>query len=137
MGMIEMTVDYKELVAQSYQAMAEGRIADFKAYFADQLVWKEAEGFPYGGVYHGIDAVVDHVHSRLGSEWMDYQATPKAYFVSENQVVVHGQYSGTYKKTNKFFRADFAHFYRFDEAGKVVNFIQVVDSALVQAAMTL
>lgn len=130
-----MEYNYKELVSQSYQAMDEGRIEDFKTYFADNLVWNEAFGFPYGGVYQGIDAVIENVHSRLGTEWTNYKASPENYIVSGNDVVVYGKYSGSYKVTGKAFQADFAHFYHFNEKGKINHFIQVVDSALVKESM--
>ena len=128
-------MDYQTLVAQSYKAMDERQIDQFKTYFADKLIWVEAEGFPYGGVYYGIDQVVEKVHSRLGSEWIDYKANPLSYLENGQEVVVYGQYSGTYAKTGKSFLADFAHFYHFDESGKVSHFRQVVDSGLVTKAM--
>jgi ketosteroid isomerase-like protein len=51
------------------------------------------------------------------------------------RVAAFGVYSGTYAKTGKSMRATFAHLYRLRD-GKILSMEQVVDSALVQQALT-
>ena len=51
-----------------------------------------------------------------------------------DQVVTRGWYNGTYKATNKAFRARFVHWYTVRD-DKVVRFEQVVDSVKVLDAL--
>lgn len=126
---------YQEILAETYTATAQGRISDFKKYLANDVSWTEAAGFPYAGTYIGPDTVIENVHARLGSEWTQYSATPIDYAFSGNRVMVYGHYKGTYNLTRKSFQADFVHIYDFNADHKIANFIQIVDSAIVQEAM--
>ena len=58
----------------------------------------------------------------------------KHVIVGGDTIVVLGKYSGTYKKTNKSFQADFAHVWKLRE-GKAVRFVQYVDTLVVQRAV--
>jgi ketosteroid isomerase-like protein len=49
-------------------------------------------------------------------------------------VIAQGFYHGTYRATGKSFSASFAHIYTL-RAGKIVKFVQIVDSAKVLEAM--
>lgn len=128
--------NYRNILEETYTATGEGRLEDFLKHLSEDIHWREAAGFPYAGLYIGKDAVIENVHGKLGTEWTNYSAKPYDYAFSGNRVMVYGQYSGTYNATQKSFEADFVHIYDFNEDDKITNFIQVVDSAMVQAAMT-
>ena len=51
-----------------------------------------------------------------------------------DNVIAQGFYHGTYRATGKSFSASFAHIYTL-RAGKIVKFVQIVDSAKVLEAM--
>ena len=59
---------------------------------------------------------------------------PHEFIDGGDTIVVLGKYSGTYKKTNKSFQADFAHVWKLRE-GKAVRFVQYVDTLVVQRAI--
>ncbi|MBC6974812.1 nuclear transport factor 2 family protein [Bacillus sp. Xin] len=101
-----------------------------------EVEWTEAEGFPYGGTYVGVEAVIENVFSRLASEWDDFRASVHTYHEvnSKEIVIAEGIYSGVYKTTGKVFQADFVHVWELRNR-KVVRFKQYVDSHTVQQAL--
>ena len=117
-----------------YEAFAKGDIFGVLEVLSADIDWTEAEGFPYGGTYHGPKAVVEGVFMRLGSEWNGFAAVPHEFIDGGDTIVVLGNYSGTYKATNKSFSADFAHVWKLRD-GKAVRFVQHVDTLLVQRAL--
>lgn len=129
-------IDYQKDLAKTYTLAGQGRLDEFAGYLADDIVWTESVGFPYAGTYIGPQAVIDNVHKRLGTEWIDYKAEPDTYTFNGNQVMVYGHYSGTYKKTGNYFKTAFVHFYTFNKEGKVSHFEQIVDSVPVRQAMS-
>lgn len=121
-------------VKQVYQAFAKGDIFAVLGFLNSEIDWTEAEGFPYGGTYHGPKAVLEGVFMRLGSEWNGFAAVPDEYIDAGDVVVALGKYSGVYKATGKSFQASFAHVWRVQD-GKAIRFTQYVDSLLVHRAL--
>lgn len=117
-----------------YDAFATGNIATVIGALSPEIDWTEAEGFPYGGTYHGPKAVLEGVFMRLGTEWEGFAAVPDEFIDGGDTIVVLGTYSGTYKATGKSFQAKFAHVWKL-EAGKAIRFTQYVDTLLVQRAL--
>jgi len=117
-----------EIVKSTYEGKtSEENGKNLARYVADNISWTEAKGFPYAGTYIGIAEVTKNVFSRLGSEWIDYKFTPEDYVAADDKVVAFGTYSGTYKKTNRYFEARAAHIWKLDD-GKIISFEQFVDS---------
>jgi uncharacterized protein len=125
-------------VVDVVRRLYEGFAADDMAAVLDTLdpavEWIEAEGYIYGGTYRGRDAVVDGVLARDRLEWDGFTAEPELIICEGDQVVTRGWYNGTYKATNRAFRARFVHWYTVRDA-KVVRFEQVVDSVKVLEAL--
>jgi ketosteroid isomerase-like protein len=121
-------------VKQVYQAFAEGDVPTVLSFLNPEIAWTEAEGFPYGGTYHGHQAVLEGVFMRLGSEWNGFAAIPDEFIDAGDSVVALGKYSGTYKATGKSFQANFAHVWKMQD-GKALRFVQYVDTLLVQQAL--
>lgn len=121
-------------VQKVYDAFAKGDIPSVLGFLTPDSEWTEAEGFPYGGTYHGPRAVLEGVFMRLGSEWKGFAAVPDEFIDGGDTIVALGKYSGTYKKTGKSFQANFAHVWKLKD-GKAVRFIQYVDTLLVHRAL--
>ena len=121
-------------VKSLYQAFAEGDIPSVLGFLSRDIEWTEAEGFPYGGTYHGPNSVLTDVFMRLGSEWIGFAAVADEFIGGGDTVVALGKYSGTYKKTGKSFQANFAHVWKIQD-GKAIRFIQYVDTLLVNRAL--
>ena len=121
-------------VQNVYEAFAKNDIFGVLGFLSSDLQWTEAEGFPYGGTYHGPKAVLEGVFMRLGSEWNGFAAVPDEFIDGGDTIVVLGKYSGTYKATGKSFQAPFAHVWKVSE-GKATRFVQYVDTLLVHRAL--
>lgn len=121
-------------VKQVYQAFAENDIFRVLGFLNSEIDWTEAEGFPYGGTYHGPKAVLEGVFMRLGAEWNGFAAVPDEFIDGGDTVVALGKYSGTYKATGKSFAANFAHVWKIQD-GKAVRFVQYVDTLLIHRAL--
>ncbi len=117
-----------------YEAFATGDIPTVLGSLSPDIAWTEAEGFPYGGTYHGPRSVLEGVFMRLGSEWDGFAAVPDEFIDGGDHVVVLGKYSGKYKKTGKSFQANFAHVWKMQD-GKATRFTQYVDTLLVHRAL--
>ncbi len=129
-----MTTNNLNIVRSTYVGSSEENGARLQQVLAPDVEWVEAAGFPYGGVYRGPDAVAAGVFARLGGEWEGYRAVPDAYFDAADTIVVTGTYHGTYRGTGRSMQAAFAHVWTL-RMGKVVRFVQYVDSAKVLEAM--
>jgi ketosteroid isomerase-like protein len=123
-----------ELVKTLYERFAIGDIFSVLDLLDQNIVWTEAEGFPYGGTYTGHKAIMNKVFKKLATEWDVYQLHPGEYLDAGNRIVVLGNYSGTYKKTGKSMNVPFAHVWTV-ENGKATRFVQYTDTLKVSEAL--
>lgn len=124
-----------EIVKSTYEGKtSEENGENLAKYVTEDISWTEAKGFPYAGIYVGLENITKNVFSRLGSEWIDYKFTPEDYIASDDKVVAYGSYSGTYKLTGKSFSARVAHIWKLKDS-KIISFEQFVDSQTVNNAM--
>lgn len=123
-----------ELIRGLYGDFAKGDVPAVLSAFDPQISWTEASGFPYGGTYHGPEAVLTNVFMKLGSEWDGFTAAAAEFVAEGDTVVALGEYSGTYKATGKSFRAPFAHVWKLRE-NRIVSFHQHTDTVRVNDAL--
>ena len=121
-------------VKAAYDAFATGDIPTVLGALSPDIAWTEAEGFPYGGTYHGPNGVLEGVFMRLGTEWEGFAAVPDEFIDAGDTIVALGKYSGKYRATGKSFQANFAHVWKMHE-GKATRFTQYVDTLLVHRAL--
>lgn len=118
------------LIGNIYSSFAAGDVESVLANFDPNIVWNEAENFPYadGNPYIGPDAVVKGVFSRIGGDWDNFHlADLKLHDMSNNMVLATGRYRGTSKKSGKPLDAQMAHLWTLNN-GKAVSFQQFVDT---------
>ena len=123
-----------QIIEAHYAASDVGDVAGMLAPFAPDIEWTEAAGFPLAGTYVGPQAIAESVFMRLQQEWQGFTVVVDEVLDADDTIVGIGTYSGTNRVTGKSFSARFTHIWRLED-GKVVRFEQVVDSALVVAAM--
>ncbi len=116
-----------------YASFAKGDVPAVLGALDPKVEWREADGFPYAGTYKGPDAVLQGVFMPLGTDWDGFTVIPDEIVASGDRVIAMGHYAGKYKATGKSFRTPFAHAWRLSD-GKVVNFQQYTDTAVVQEA---
>ena len=131
-----MSQENVALIQGLYAAFKAGDVPDVLARMSPDIVWNEAENFPYadGNPYRGPEAVLTGVFARLGTEWDGFAAIPDEFLDAGDTVVVLGRYHGTYKATGRAIDAQFAHVFRIAD-GRVVSFQQYTDT--LQAARVI
>ncbi|CAM3908274.1 nuclear transport factor 2 family protein [Kibdelosporangium persicum] len=124
-----------DVIRAHYEASDRGDLPGMLAPLGPGTKWTEAAGFPYAGTYTGPGEVREHVFEAIAKDWDGYRFSLGELLDAGDTVIGVGTYTGTHRETGKSFTARVAHLWRFD-AGAVVGFEQIVDSALVVAATT-
>ena len=124
------------LIRAIYDAFAAGDIPGVVGRMSPDMVWNEAENFPYadGNPYRGPEAILGGVFGRLGAEWDGFAALPEEFLDAGDTVVVLGRYRGSCKATGRALDAQLAHVWRVAD-GKAVRFQQYTDT--LQAARVM
>lgn len=102
-----------------YQGFARGDLDAVLRVCDSRIEWHEAENFIYAdrSPYIGPQAVSAGLLFRLGTEWTGFSAVPERFLDAGDTVVTHGYYSGTYQRTGKAVKAQFAHLFTLRGSG--------------------
>jgi ketosteroid isomerase-like protein len=122
-----------DIVRGFYDATAGGDLEGALSLVAPDCVWKEMDGFPYRGTYHGPDGVREGVFARLGADWEGFRLEIDEIVDGGEVLAGVGTYSGTYRATGKPMEARVVHVWRVRD-GKVVAFEQFTDTLRVAEA---
>jgi len=96
--------------------------------------WEIVPGFPYGGVYEGVDAVFQDFFGRVMQDFDDWRTEMSELFDADDRVIALGTYSGRAKATGKTFSARFVHLWTLD-GGLLVRLQQCADTVQLARAM--
>ena len=127
-----------ETLQTIYDAFATGDVATLQKLISDDVVWNEAEGFPYADLnpYVGKKAVFEGIFGRIATEWEYFKLTGiQIYPMYDDRVFATGFYEGKYKKTGKTVKMQMAHFCLIKD-GKLVQFQQFADTKKATQAIT-
>ncbi len=118
-----------ELVRAVYAAFGAGDVAGVLDRMSPQIVWNEAENFPYsdGNPYVGPEAVLNGVFARCVGEWDGFGVQIDEILDAGDTVVATGRYVGVYKATGRAQRTQLVHVWRLKD-GKIVGFQQYADT---------
>lgn len=125
-----------DLVRDLYEAFGRGDIDTVLAGFDENIEWNESQGMPYGGQYHGPEAVAENVFGPITSDFDDFSVEPEKVVADGDLVVVLLTYKGTAKETGKELRMPAAHTWIVQD-GKMAKFQQLADSAILNAALSV
>jgi len=100
---------------------------------APDVRWDVVEGFPYSGVYVGLDNVLHNFFGRLFQDCETFVAIGSEFFECGDRVVALGTYTGRAKATGKGFTARFAHVWTL-HGGKIVRLQQCADTVQIARA---
>lgn len=131
-----MSADNVSVVKGIYQAFGSGDVPGAVAAMAPDIVWNEAENFPYadGNPYRGPEAVLGGVFARLAAEWDGFGVEPETFHDAGDSVIMIGRYVGTCKATGRAMNPQVAHVWTL-AGGKAAGFQQLVDTLAVARAM--
>ena len=124
------------VVQGMYDAFAVGDVPTVVAAMADDIVWNEAENFPYadGNPYVGSQAIVEGVFGRIVTEWEYWGLDLQDTIQDGNRIAIFGRYNAKHNESGKTIRAQFVHVWEVVD-GKAASFQQYADTAQVLAAM--
>ena len=124
-----------DLVRAFYAAVSQGDVPGIVGLLHPDLIWTEAEGFPYySGTWRSPQEVIDKLLVPLTREWDEFSAVAEDFIVEDDRVVSLGAYAGVARATGKRMRAPFAHVWRVAD-GKLARFDMYTDTFLVRRAM--
>jgi ketosteroid isomerase-like protein len=107
---------------------ARGDVPAVLGAMAADMEWHEAEGMPYGGVYHGGEAVAQNVFGPITQDVVDFAVTAEEFIASGDAVAAVVRYTGTGKATGKKLDLPVVHVWKVRN-GKVEQFRQFIDTA--------
>jgi uncharacterized protein len=125
-----------ETVKKMYELFATKDNEAIRAIFDENIQWNQMTGFPSGGKHRGADAIFENVFGGFRQNWTDWKATITRYIDSGGGVFVIGFYEGTFNKTGKYMKSDFACEYKVKHQ-KITEFNQYTDTFLIAEAMGL
>ena len=121
----EQSVD---VVRGVYEAFGRGDVSAVLGAMADDIEWHQAEGMPYGGVYHGGEAVAQNVFGPITQDIPDFAVKPEEFIASGDAVAAVVRYTGTGKATGKRLNLPVVHVWDVRN-GKIAQFRQFIDTA--------
>jgi uncharacterized protein len=117
-----------EVVRLVYEALARGDVPAMLGVMADEIEWCEAEGMPYGGVYHGGAAVAENVLGPITEDITNFAVTAEDLIASGGTVAAVARYTGTGKVTGKRLDLPVVHVWDVRD-DKIARFRQFADTA--------
>jgi ketosteroid isomerase-like protein len=122
-----------DVVTALYEALGRGDVPALVTGLAPDIAWVEPEGLPYGGTYHGRDAVLNNVFACFPTEWDDLVVDPAEIVPAGDVVFALGHYRGRSRATGKAMVTRFVHVWRLHD-GVPVHFETVMDTYTLRAA---
>jgi ketosteroid isomerase-like protein len=122
-----MSEESIEFVKGVYGAFARGDVPAVLGAFADDIEWYEAEGMPYGGLYHGGDAVAQNVFGPITEDIEGFALVTDEFIASGATVAAVVRYTGTGKATGKTLDVPAVHVWDIRD-GKLARFRQFIDT---------
>ena len=116
-----------EVVEGLYEAFGRGDVPAVLGAMAADIEWHEAEGMPYGGVYHGPEEVAQKVFGPQIEDIPDFAVTPEEFIPSGDTVAVVARYTGTGNATGKALNLQVVHVWDVRD-GKIARFRQFADT---------
>jgi hypothetical protein len=116
-----------EFVKGVYGAFDRGDVPAVLGAFADDIEWFEAEGMPYGGVYHGPDAVAQNVFGPITTDIDGFTLVREEFIASGGTVAAVVRYTGTGKATGKPLDVPAVHVWDIRDS-KLARFRQFIDT---------
>jgi uncharacterized protein len=120
------------VVRRLYQARGNPDI--ISQVLASDVRWEVVDGFPYSGIYIGLDNVLSDFFGRLFTDFDEFVADGSEFFESGDRVIALGSYSGRARKTDKRFTARFAHVWTL-KGGLIVRLQQCADTIQLARAL--
>jgi uncharacterized protein len=120
------------VVRRLYEARGNPEV--IRQVLAPDVRWEVVEGFPYSGIYVGLDDVLRNFFGRLFQDFESFVAVGTEFFESGDRVIALGSYAGRARRTGKRFTARFAHVWTLHD-GLIVRLQQCADTVQLARAL--
>ncbi|GAA0393472.1 nuclear transport factor 2 family protein [Streptomyces luteireticuli] len=120
-----------DVVRRMYAAKGDREV--LRSVIAEDAEYDIAEGFPNGGVYHGLDSIVDDFFSFTG-DFDEFRAEGDEFWEADGTVFVLGRYRGRARSTGAPFTSRFAHVFTLRD-GRIVRLRQTTDTVQIARAL--
>jgi ketosteroid isomerase-like protein len=125
-------IDRIQTIQNVYSAFAAGDASSLQELLAETH-WIEAQGMPYGGIYHGFGEIAANVFRPITTDVQGFTAKPDEIIpAGEDRVLALGTYRGT--GAGGEVATPFAHLWTVHD-GRITNFVQYVDTHLFRQAV--
>jgi uncharacterized protein len=122
-----------KIVRTVYDSFAAGDVDAVFAAMTPDIEWDESEGMPYGGVYHGREAIVSNVFGPILADVEGFTAEPDEILpLEKSRVVALGRHGGQGAKGPV--RARFVHIWTVTN-GLVSHYRQLADTHTFRTAI--
>lgn len=124
-----MSAENLAVVRAIYDAFAVGDVPAVLGAMASDIVWNEADDFPYAdrNPYVGPQAILEGVFMRIGGEWEGFGVDVHELLDAGDTIVALGRYHGTFKATGTAQDTQFAHVWKIKD-GKAARFQQYANT---------
>jgi ketosteroid isomerase-like protein len=131
-----MPMENVAVIKGIYDAFGAGDVAGVLGAMSPDIVWHEAENFPYAdrNPYVGPQAIAEGVFGRCITEWDEFNVQMTDLIDGGDRVVALGRYGGAYKASGGAMNPQAAHVWTLKD-GKAVAFQQYIDTLAVSRAM--
>jgi ketosteroid isomerase-like protein len=120
------------VVRRLYEARGNPEV--IRQVLAITVRWEVVDGFPYGGVYVGLDSVLNDFFGRLFTDFDEFVANGSEFFESGEHIIALGNYAGRVRRSGKKFTARFAHVWTLQD-GRIVRLQQCADTVQLARAL--
>lgn len=124
----------RAVVERLYDCLADGRIDDYVAQFADDAVWIEPAGSVFGGEYRGPEAIRDLLTAATEEWWTEFEVDVDRFLADGDTVVAVTTTRGVYARTGEQASARAAHLYVVED-GLVVRMESFEDTGALHTAI--
>lgn len=124
-----MSADNVAVIKGLYDAFGVGDVPGVLGRMSPDIVWNEAENFPYSdhNPYHGPVAIAEGVFARCIGEWDGFAVAMEDLIDGGDRVVALGRYRGSAKTTGRSMNPQAVHVWTLKD-GKVIAFQQYIDT---------
>ncbi|MDB5680612.1 MAG: hypothetical protein JWO16_417 [Sphingomonas bacterium] len=131
-----MSAENVAVIKGIYDAFGAGDVAGVLGAMSPDIVWHEAENFPYAdrNPYVGPQAVAEGVFGRCIGEWDGFNVQMTDLIDGGDRVVALGRYGGAYKTSGGAMNPQAVHVWTLKD-GKAIAFQQYIDTLAVSRAM--
>ncbi|MCC8466218.1 nuclear transport factor 2 family protein [Photorhabdus bodei] len=118
------------IVRRFYDSM--GDIDVLRQIMASDIIWDVTEGSRYGGVYEGIEDILNNFFVPFLNDIDEFIVDSSEYFESDDHVIVLGNYLGRVKRGKRFI-SRFVHIWTVRD-GWLVKLQQTADTLQIERA---